>query len=101
MLEFDNRTVHVATSAKQALELCEKEAFDVIIVDFLMPVVKGDELALTLKERFPDRPVIMITADSQKMEAPDEKPPGVDLLIGKPFRLDDLRGAINSVFPKP
>ena len=97
MLEVDGRKVATATNAKEALSLCEKQSFDLIIVDYLMPEMKGDKLALTIKERLPDQPIIMITADAEKVESPQEKPPGVDLIVGKPFRLDDLREAVSSV----
>src|SRR6516162_4192490 len=71
MLEFDQQTVQVATSAQDALAICERERFDLIIVDYIMPVMKGDKLAVLLKERFPDLPIIMITAAAEKVESPN------------------------------
>ena len=100
MLEFDQHRVTAAASGAIALELCDKEKFDVVIVDFIMPEMRGDKLALALKERFPERPIIMITADAEKMEAVHTPPAGVDLLMGKPFRLDHLREALNTVLTK-
>jgi CheY-like chemotaxis protein len=97
MLEFDRREVEVATSAKEALAFCEKQTFDLIMLDYIMPLMKGDALALAIKERFPKQPIIMITADAEKLESTEDKPPGVDLLMGKPFRLDDLRQAVIKV----
>jgi CheY-like chemotaxis protein len=94
MLEFDQRHVHTVGSAAEALAVCEKEQFDVVILDYLMPVMKGDELAAMLKDRYPDLPVIMITADAEKFSASGPRPPGVDLLMGKPFQFDDLRQAV-------
>lgn len=100
MLEFDRREVEVASSAREALEICDKEKFDLIILDYLMPVIKGDKLAAELKERFPQLPIIMITADAEKQESLETKPPGVDLMVGKPFRLDELREAVSKVLVK-
>jgi CheY-like chemotaxis protein len=100
MLEFDQRKVEVVTNANDALAICEKEKFDLIILDYLMPAMKGDKLAVLLKERFPQLPIIMITADAGKVESPEEKPHGVDLVVGKPFRLDELRDAVSKVLPK-
>ena len=98
MLEFDKRQVHTVGSAAEALAVCEKESFDVVILDYLMPVMKGDALAVTLRERYPQLPIIMITADAEKLAAP--KPVGVDVLMGKPFRMDELREAVNKVVSK-
>lgn len=100
MLEVDGRQVVLAGSAKEALSICDNQAFDLIIIDYLMPVMKGDKLALVIKERYPDKPIIMITADAEKLESLTENPPGVDLVIGKPFRLDDLREAVSRVLLK-
>ena len=97
MLEFDGRKVEVATNAQEALALCEDRTFDVILLDYLMPVTKGDKLALAIKERLPHQPIIMITADAEKVEAMEKPPPGVDLVMAKPFRLDNLREAIEKV----
>jgi CheY-like chemotaxis protein len=100
MLEFDQRRVEVATSAKDALALCEKEKFDLIILDYVMPVMKGDKLAAMLKERFPQLPIIMITAAAEKLESPEQKPAGVDVMVAKPFRLDELREAVSGMLPR-
>ena len=100
MLEVDGRQVALAGSAREALALCDKQTFDLIIIDYLMPVMKGDKLALVIRERYPDKPIIMITADAEKLESLKENPPGVDLVIGKPFQLDDLREAVSRVLLK-
>lgn len=100
MLEFDRHNVQVAHSAAEALAICEQQSFDLVILDYMMPVMKGDQLAARLKERFPDRPVIMITADAEKVESPGAKPSGVDLIVGKPFRLEDLREAVSNALLK-
>lgn len=100
MLEFDQQKVEVATSANDALAICEKEGFDLVILDYVMPVMRGDKLATLLKERFSKLPIIMITAAAEKVEAPEQKPQGVDLIVGKPFQLHELRDAISKVLPK-
>jgi CheY-like chemotaxis protein len=46
MLAFDGHSVETASSAKDALALFEKSKFDLVITDFAMPAMKGDELAL-------------------------------------------------------
>ena len=100
MLEFDRQKVQVATSALEAIAICEKETFDLVILDYMMPVMKGDMLAVLLKERFPQMPIMMITADAGKVESPEQKPKAVDLLVGKPFQMDELRNAVSKVLPK-
>jgi CheY-like chemotaxis protein len=100
MLEFDHRQVQCAASGPEALALCENQTFDVVLLDYLMPVMKGDVLAIKLKELYPDLPIIMITADADKLAQSGELPPGVDLLVGKPFQFEALREAVNKVVVK-
>lgn len=100
MLEFDQRYVHNVSSAAEALAICEKESFDIVILDYLMPVMKGDALAVMLKDRFPGLPIIMITADAEKLDTSAPLPDGVDIIMGKPFRFDELRGVIARLVSK-
>lgn len=100
MLEFDQQKVQVAANAKDALAICEKEKFDLVILDYLMPEMKGDRLAVLLKERFPQIPIIMITAAAENIESMDQQSPGVDLMVAKPFQLNELRDAVSKVLPK-
>jgi CheY-like chemotaxis protein len=101
MLEFDRRNVKAVSNGPDALALCEKETFDLIILDYLMPGMKGDILAITLKARHPSVPILMITADAEKLDTMSELPAGVDLIMGKPFQLADLRDAVNKALAKP
>ena len=88
------------SSAAEALGLCVAEPFDLVVLDYIMPVMKGDQLAAALKGRFPHLPIIMITADAEKMSSAEERPPAVDFLMAKPFQLSDLRDAVNKMMLK-
>jgi CheY-like chemotaxis protein len=99
MLAFDGHDVVTANDAKQALETFDKSKFDLVITDFAMPGMKGDELAAAIKSRAPSQPVVMITAYAEMLQSSGKKMPGVDYLISKPFLLEHLREAISSVLP--
>ena len=98
MLTFDGHSVKTTNSAKEALTLLEAEKFDLVITDFAMPAMKGDELAAAIKAQHPHQPVIMITAYAEMLQSSGNALPGVDCLIGKPFLLENLREAIAKVF---
>ncbi len=97
MLAFDGHDVETANSGKDALRLFAKGKFDIIITDFAMPVMKGDELAAAIKAQAPDQPIVMITAYAEMLQSSDNPLTGVDSIISKPFLLDDLRQAIAKV----
>ena len=99
MLAFDGHSVETACSAKDALALFDKAKFDLVITDFAMPAMKGDELAVAIKARNPQQPVVMITAYAEMLQASAKPLPGVDFIISKPFLLENLREAISRVTP--
>src|SRR5215472_1662652 len=99
MLTFDGHIVETASNGKDALALFEIGKFDLIITDFAMPTMKGDELAAAIKARSPKQPVVMITAYAEMLKSSGNPMAGVDFLISKPFLLEDLRRAITKVVP--
>jgi len=95
MLTFDGHKVETASSGQEALALFEKGKYDLITTDYAMPVMKGDELAMTIKARTPDQPIVLITAYAEMLKASHHPLRGVDFVISKPFLLENLRDAIN------
>ena len=99
MLDFDGHLVKTASTGKEALAILDQEQFDLVITDFEMPAMKGDELAAAIKARAPKQPVVMITAYAEMLQASGNPLTGVDLIISKPFLLENLREAIAKVTP--
>lgn len=100
MLAFDGHLVETVNSAKEALSIFEVGKYDLVITDFAMPVMKGDELAAVIKARAPKQPVVMITAYAEMLKADGNQLNGVDLIISKPFLLENLREAIAKAVPQ-
>ncbi len=94
LLAFDGHIVQTAHSARDALALFEPGKFDVVITDFEMPDMKGDELAGQIKARDPKQAVVMITAYSEMLRESGTPLGAVDFMIGKPFLLENLREAL-------
>jgi two-component system, cell cycle response regulator len=91
LLRIDRHEVVEATNGREALELFTKEPFDLVIVDYAMPEMHGNELALNIKRFVPAQPILMITAYSEKLV--DSNIP-VDAVLSKPFGVDELRRAL-------
>jgi len=85
--------VTTATSADQALEIIEKEAFDAIILDFQMPGMDGMEALKAIKAKKPEAQIILLTGyatveksvEAMKIGATDfvEKPADMEVLAEK------------------
>src|SRR5438477_5790713 len=99
MLNFDGHLVETASNGKEALDMFEQGKFDLVITDFSMPSMKGDELAAAIKARAPGQPVVMITAYAEMLQSSGNPLKGVDFVISKPFLLENLREAIAKVAP--
>jgi len=99
MLAFDGHRVDSASSGQEALQLLEKGKYDLVITDYAMPAMKGDELAVVIKSRTPGQPVVLITAYAEMLKASNNPLRGVDFIISKPFLLENLREAISKTTP--
>ena len=62
LLEVDGCCVEVADNGAQALEILERERFDLLLSDVVMPQMDGHELYLRVRADYPDMPVLMMTA---------------------------------------
>ena len=96
-LKLDGHTVEIAGNGGGGLETFRKGHFDLVIVDRAMPDMSGDQVASTIKALSPTTPIIMLTGFGSMMDAADEKPASVDLVVGKPVTIADLRRALMEV----
>ncbi len=91
LLELDSHEVIEAEDGAEALESFTEGKFDLVIVDFEMPGMKGNELAVRIKRRAASQPILLVSAYAELLDVAD-KP--VDAVLSKPFTVTDLRGAI-------
>lgn len=97
MLKYYGHEVQIAGDGTTALALFEAGKFDLIITDYLMPEMSGDQLTTRIKKRQPGQPVIIITAFAEDFLAYGKPTGGADLVINKPFSIEEMRKAIAKV----
>jgi signal transduction histidine kinase/CheY-like chemotaxis protein len=79
-----------AASGEEALKLVESGVnFDVVLTDHLMPGMRGTDLARTLRERFPERPALIISGYAEVEGLATDLP-----RLSKPFRRSELAAAL-------
>jgi len=81
-------------NGKEAIEVAEKQKFDVILMDLHMPVINGFEAARIIKTAGNKTPILGFTADIHKASAKKIKEAGMQAVILKPFTFDELEKAI-------
>jgi two-component system, cell cycle sensor histidine kinase and response regulator CckA len=91
MLGMDGHIVTEAGSGREALDLFAPDRFDLVITDYAMPLMKGDELAQNIKRLAPSEPVLMITGSAGDF---DGIAGSVDGVLNKPFGFEELRQAV-------
>lgn len=94
LLDLDGHSVTEASNGQEALTLFRQSQYDLVITDYAMPQMRGDELAANVKQVAPGQRVLMITGSVEKFGAPDA---AVDKLLNKPFTFDELRQAVAQV----
>lgn len=88
MLDMDEHIVTEAGNGREALDLFAPGRFDLVITDYYMPLMKGDELARNIKRLAPAEPILMITGSAEEDGGIRAS---VDAFLNKPFGLQDLR----------
>jgi len=97
LLSRDAHAVVEANNGAEALALFRKERFDLVITDYEIPFIKGNELAAQIKRAVPQQPILMITAFPHR---PGSDNP-VDALVTKPFSPVSLREIIAKLLSQP
>ncbi len=97
MLRYYGHEVQTANDGAAALALYEAGQFDLVITDYLMPEMKGDQLVTQIKKCRADQRIIMVTAFAEDFLSYGKPTGGVDYVLNKPFSLEDLRAAIAKV----
>jgi PAS domain S-box-containing protein len=96
-LSSRGHTVHSAANGLEALDAFMSGRFDLVLTDRAMPEMGGDQLATTLKQLAPNKPIIMLTGFGDLMNAKGERPAAVDAVVSKPVTIDSLTEAIRQV----
>ena len=79
-----------AENGQEALEILQQQSFDVIITDYMMPVLDGEGLVLKIKEQDLKTPIIVLTARSDQEGKLNMLRLGIDGYLNKPFIEEEL-----------
>ena len=95
-LENEGYEVQTAYDGAAAVEIARRESFDLIILDWMMPVLSGSDACLKIRE-FSDVPVIMLTARSEDADKLMGFACGADDYVTKPFNILELKARIKAL----
>lgn len=98
MIETDEemKVTGEASNGKEAIALCEKQIFDVVILDIRMPVMNGIEAAKVIQSRFKQSKILILTTFDDSEYVMDALKIGVSGYILKDGDTDSLIRSIRS-----
>jgi DNA-binding response OmpR family regulator len=93
-LESEGYQVSPAVDGMQAVSLIEKEKFDLVILDVMMPGRSGYDVCKTIRATDQDIPVMMLTAKGEEIDKVVGFELGADDYVTKPFSVRELLARI-------
>lgn len=97
--EFEGHSVEEAVDGMQAIEVCRKEEFDLIIMDVMMPELDGFSACREIR-KFRQTPIIMLSARGEEYDKIHGFELGSDDYVVKPFSPKELMMRVNAVIKR-
>ena len=102
ILKFDLETagflVKTANNGNEAYRLVQKESFDCLVIDWMLPVMNGIDLVKKLRAEKNKAIFVMLTAKTSEFDAIEGLGAGADLYLKKPISNRELIAQIKALF---
>lgn len=93
-------SVGYATSGREAIQTLEHESFDVVFTDLKMMDIGGMEVLQTIKQKYPDTVVVVITGYATISSAVETLRSGAFDYLPKPFTPSELLAVLDRALDK-
>ena len=91
----------IARDGHEALALAERHAsLDLLITDYLMPEMTGDELIARMREQRPHLKALVLTGHGDVLDRESPAWWRAEAHLTKPFRIQTLRDAVAALIEK-
>jgi len=99
-LELEGYEITGAYDGAEALDAVQKEYFDLIILDVMLPEVDGITVCETIRLSNPDIPILILSAKNSSADRVLGLKKGADDYLTKPFNLEELLIRVNNLIKK-
>lgn len=96
-LEFEGYETAMAANGTEGLEMILSHAYDLVVLDVMMPGMSGFDVCKELRQRNIGVPVILLTAKGEEIDKVLGLELGADDYITKPFSLRELIARIKAI----
>ncbi len=97
--EFEGHTVTEAGDGMEAVSLCRRESFDIIILDIMMPELDGFSACREIRKTS-NTPIIMLSARGEEYDKINGFELGIDDYVVKPFSPRELMLRVEAVMKR-
>lgn len=99
-LELEGYEVTGVFDGAQALETIQKEYFNLIVLDVMLPEIDGFTVCETIRLQHPDIPILILSAKNSSADRILGLKKGADDYLTKPFNLEELLLRVNKLIKK-
>lgn len=96
---FEGHTVFEAENGLEAIDLCKRNTYDIIIMDIMMPQLDGFSACREIR-KFSNTPIIILSARGEEYDRINGFEVGVDDFVVKPFSPKELMLRINAIIKR-
>lgn len=100
-LEQEGYITDIAYNGTDGYDIASVEAFDLIILDLMLPGLTGIEICKNLRKENNHTPIIMLTAKGDLNDKIDGLNSGADDYLTKPFAFEELLARIKALLRRP
>jgi DNA-binding response OmpR family regulator len=86
-----------AYDGEAALEMAAAGAYDLILLDYMLPKKNGVQVAAGIRSRGQETPILMLTARDSDEDIRRGRAAGVNEYLSKPFKFGDLLNHIHAL----
>lgn len=97
ILKSEGYQIETAETGKEALEKLLEETFDLMIIDYKLPIMSGKEVLRQMNKRKLEIPVILMSGLIESMNNDAEQLPNVKGALAKPFNVVDVCNMVRSI----
>ena len=97
--EFEGHTVYEACDGMEAVHMCRKQEFDIVIMDIMMPELDGFSACRQIR-KVSQTPIIMLSARGEEYDKINGFELGIDDYVVKPFSPKELMLRVDAIMKR-
>ena len=100
-LEAECFAVDIALDGEKGSLMARTNDYDIILLDYILPTKKGDQVCKEIREDGKDTPIVMLTVKSEISSKVNLFNIGADDYITKPFSFQELVARLKAILRRP